>query len=90
MIRREPRDREAYEARGLLHAQRTNSANVINDLTQAITLGSMSATVFRTRGDAHTRRGARTLAIADYRRAVQIDGNDQSSRSALRRLGVAQ
>lgn len=93
VIRREPRDREAYEARGLLHAQRTrgsSTTNVINDLTQAITLGSNTAQVFRTRADAHMRRGARNLAIADYRRALQADSNDQTSRTALRRLGIRQ
>ena len=71
-----------------MQAQRGGSASVISDLTQAITLGSTSAEVFRTRGDAHIRRNARDLAIADYRRAVQADSNDQTSRTALRRLGA--
>lgn len=49
----------------------------------------MTPNALETRGQVLEAIGRREAAIADFRRALSIDANRQSSRDALKRLGVA-
>ena len=59
----------------------------IADFTKAIEFSPRSARAFNGRGVAHERKGNRALAIADYRRALDVNQGFSAARENLTRLG---
>jgi Flp pilus assembly protein TadD len=54
----------------------------------AVRLDPKVAQAYGNRGIAYERKGNPDRAIADFRQALEIDPNHQSSREALKRLGA--
>jgi class 3 adenylate cyclase/Flp pilus assembly protein TadD len=88
-IKLNPEDGEAYNNRAWTHfkAGRLVQANV--DSKSAVRHAPTAAFVWDTSGHIHEAMGQRETAIADFRRALSIDDKHETSRAALKRLGVS-
>ena len=58
------------------------------DADAALSIDSTVAGPYETRGRIHERRGERDLAIADFRRALQINAGSSVAKLGLLRLGA--
>ena len=73
-------------AYALLNANRVAHAVTVFELTTRFY--ARSANAHDSLGEAYERAGRRDAAIAEYRKALSLNANAESSRAALRRLGV--
>ena len=70
----------------LLNANRVAHAVTVFELTARFY--PRSANAHDSLGEGYERAGRRDAAIAEYRKALTLNANAESSRAALRRLGV--
>jgi tetratricopeptide (TPR) repeat protein len=75
IIERNPRNADAYVARGSAHLKKGELDDAISDLNKAIEINSRSAPAFLHRGFAYRRKGDSDRAIAEYSRALSINPN---------------
>ena len=74
--------------RCLPHAMAVGSARAIADFDKAIALRSHFASAYVNRGAAYENKGDKEPAIADFRKALEIDPSFQEAKEGLKRLGV--
>jgi tetratricopeptide (TPR) repeat protein len=78
----------AYINRGIAYASKSVTDRAIADFTTAIQLKPRLMAAYYNRGKAFERKKLRDKAIADYKIALEIYPNSESTRRALKRLGV--
>jgi Tfp pilus assembly protein PilF len=93
VIEHDPKNAAAYGIRALVHFNRGEHDRVIPDLTKALELepnadDRLLASRHMLRGHSYEKTGSPDLAIADFRRALAIDPDQQGSKDGLRRLGA--
>jgi tetratricopeptide (TPR) repeat protein len=87
-IELEPRNAEYHRLRGYAHSQRKDHARAIADKTAVIELSPRpSASNYVVRAIEYERAGEIDKAIADYRKALEIDPDDNDARRFLAGLG---
>jgi tetratricopeptide (TPR) repeat protein len=74
-IRLNPKYANAYNNRGLAHAQLGNKQEAINDYNQALQVDPNLALAYYNRGAARAQSGDKQGAIEDYNQALRIDPN---------------
>jgi len=75
IIDNDPRNVDAFLARGIAYVSKFEQDNAISDLTQAIEINPKSAAAFTYRGLAYRRKGDNKRALAEYARAITINAN---------------
>jgi Tfp pilus assembly protein PilF len=63
-------------------------ADALTDANKAIEIDPNDPNAYDTRGTIHVKLGLRDKAIADFRKALQLNPAMQSSAEALRKLGA--
>ncbi len=53
-----------------------------------IALNPNDALAYANRGATYEKKGAKEQALADFRKALEIDPSDQDAKDGLKRLGV--
>ena len=82
-----PRYGLAYENRAFSQLDLKDLDKAIADFTKAVEFSPRSARAFKGRGDAYERKCNRALAMADYRRALDVNSGYSAARENLTRLG---
>ena len=85
----DPQHATAYCGRGHAYYHKGAKDGAIANYTKAIEIDPQYADAYYSRGNAYQALGRRADAVKDYRRALAIHPNHQSSRGALRKLGVS-
>lgn len=87
-IKLEPKDPDGYRTRAYVLSKRKDYARAIADLTSVIKLRDKpKADDYVLRAISHERAKQKQKAIADYRKALEIDPDDSSARRFLAGLG---
>ena len=87
-IRINPSNAGAYNDRAWAYFKAGKAAQGLPDAERSLQLRPIDANALDTRGHIFEALGRREEAIADFRRAQAADPHHQSSREALKRLGV--
>ncbi len=86
-IQADPRNATPYINRCAIYLYAWKQyAEAINDCSEAIKLATKSSMAYNHRGYAYEMSNSRNEAIADYKRALQIDPQNQTARTNLNRL----
>ncbi len=86
-IQAEPRNATPYINRCAIYLYAWKQyTEAINDCSEAIKLATKSSMAFNHRGYAYEMTNSRNEAIADYKRALQLDPQNQAARTNLNRL----
>ena len=86
-IQAEPRNATPYINRCAIYLYAWKQyAEAINDCSEAIKLATKSSMAYNHRGYAYEMSNSRNEAIADYKRALQLDPQNQAARTNLNRL----
>lgn len=72
-----------YVMRGLFRVMRGELEEALDDMNHALTLEPSDARTYTHRGDIHRHLGRDAAAMANYRRAAQLDRDDFHARSGL-------
>ncbi|MDR0663981.1 MAG: tetratricopeptide repeat protein [Helicobacteraceae bacterium] len=78
-IERNPKDAEAYVARGNIRRERGAYSSAIADYDQAIKLDPKNAKAYSARGVAHAQWGDYEKAIADFGETIKLDPKQKSA-----------
>jgi tetratricopeptide (TPR) repeat protein len=60
----------------------------LKDYSKAIALYPEFAVAFANRGDVYAKKGDKTQAIAEYRRALELEPGNDIARNGLKQLGA--
>jgi hypothetical protein len=87
-LRLDPRSAEAANNRAWTRFKSGDLTNAITDADLAVRLGSSLAYTWDTRGSINEALGKTDAAVRDFRKALALDPNSDSSRTGLTRLGA--